>query len=150
MQKMIDLGKYPVKKYHARELTNQQITFCEAYIAGEMASKAAQIAGYKSPARAAQYLLSTNRIKRYIAKQQPRIQKLPVTVEYKTSKLQHIVEQAIPDDEPLTKHVDIGIKAIQELNKMQGHYSPTQVQQVTVEASIEDIRNAQKEYKKEY
>jgi phage terminase small subunit len=142
-----------VRKYRPRNITTQQLLFCEAYLAEQSAGKAARIVGYKSPDRAATHLLQCKRIKDYLNKRQKSLINVGLTFEKKMAKLTQIIDTTIPDeinvDNIKQVSFDTGIKAIAEANKMSGHYAPTQVQQVTIEASMEDIRNAKASYKKE-
>ena len=140
---------YTIKKYKPRELTEQQLVFCEAYLAGETQTYSAVLAGYKSPKRAGSSLLMCKRIITYLDKRQSQLSKVPITFEDKAERLMHVVSEAIPLNSELTKQVDTGIKAIAELNKMQGHYAPAQVQTVQVDATLEDIRNARQQYKQD-
>lgn len=130
----------PIKIYRPRDLTKQQLAFCEAYLSGETPSNAARMAGYKSVARAGSYLLQTKRIKDYLNKREKQIVDVPVTFEAKAAALKHVVDEAIPLNQPLTRNVETGIKAIQELNKMQGHYAPTQSKNLNVNVQAEADR----------
>lgn len=153
---------YPVsyfkKRYNKSELTPQQIAFCEAYLSGESASKSARIAGYKSESRASNYLLRTKRIKDYLASQHKRFAFVKLTLESKLNKLAHIIDRTIPDDDNLPCDYNTGIKAIAEANKIQGHYAPTQNQNLNVSVktdvdtakSIADGLNKLDRYKQDF
>ena len=147
---------HSVRQYRPRNLTEQQLKFCEVYLAENNLSLAAKAAGYKSPDRSAQMLMKCKRIQEYLNKRQSQFVRVPITFEYKISKLANIIETAIPDDlKDRTSDtmpvlgVSIGLQAIAEANKMQGHYAPDKVQSVNINASIEDIRNVRNEYKSE-
>lgn len=144
-------ANYTIKKYKPRELTEQQLAFCEAYLAGETQTYAATLAGYKSPKRAGSSLLSCKRIIKYLDKREEQLSKVPLTFEYKMDKLNTIIERTIPDEisDDIKTDYKTGIAAIAEANKMSGHYAPTNVQQVNVDATLEDIRNARSIYKKD-
>lgn len=145
---------YTIKKYKPRALTAQQLAFCEAYLAGESAQKSAILAGYNSPDRAASYLLRTKRIKDYLHKQQSRVVSAPITIEYKLDKLKTVVDQFIPDSDLKVNEVKVGISAIAELNRMQGHYAPDKSMNLNVnadaQATKELIERLESEHKSEY
>lgn len=149
-----NLPYYKLRRYKPRNLTEQQLRFCEAYLAEGIASRAAKMAGYKSPNRNAAALLQCKRILDYLNKREKQLTWVPITFEYKIDKLAKVIERSIPDEidngQLLMADYKAGISAIAEANKMQGHYTPTQIQQTTIEASCEDIRNSRLAYKKEY
>lgn len=149
---------YSKKMYRKKQLSPQQIKFCEAFVANEYPSVAAKIAGYKSPARASAYLLKCKRITDYIAVLIGNKVDVPVTFEKKAKVLSDLMDTAITDNIDNFKSglenniniqlVDRGLEAIKELNKMQGHYAPTQSQsvQVTVKETADKLREARKQY----
>lgn len=151
----VSQSQYKLHKYRARDLTERQILFCELYLADGLAGRAARQAGYKSPTKSANHLLKCKRILKYLNMRQKQVVSMSMTFEYKMSKLATIIDRTIPEetdnsDKIVKTDYKTGITAIAEANKMSGHYAPTQVQEVTVQASIDDIRNANASYKKEY
>lgn len=112
-----------------KELSEQLRKFCVAYVEnGNSAHKAALIAGYSEDyAKTNSFkLLRKPNVKAYINKLLEKIdKKIGVSFDYKIQKLKLAVDRALPDDEKseATINPQIGITAIAELNKMQGHYS---------------------------
>ena len=129
-------ANYQVKKYRQRELSKQQLIFCETYLAEGIAGKAARIAGYRSPYRSGNALLKCKRILDYLNKRESKMVTVPVTFESKLSDLDHIMKQSIHPEEG-TPDFNTGIKAIAEANKMQGHYAPSESKSLNVNVDID-------------
>lgn len=70
------------------------------------------------------------------------------TVDYKLHLLNRIAEQCINPDNVI-KNGDTAIKAIDVMAKIQGHYAPANINVQSITTTIEDIRNARKEYVKD-
>lgn len=156
---MREFKYYPTKKYRPRDLTEQQLMFCEAYLAEGIGGKAASIAGYKNPSRAGGYLLQTKRIKDYLAHRMKSLSDVGVTYEKKLGKIKTVIDSFIPEEGELKPDkVKVGLSAIQEANRMQGHYAPTQNQNLNVNLngdidSAKEIAarlNSKNRYKKDY
>lgn len=142
----------PSKHYRDKDLTPQQIQFCHAFIAEGIGGIAARIAGYKNPSKAASYLLSTKRIKRYLDRHLPDKVNCSITFESKLNALDILMDKAITqnirEDKVNVPLLDRGLKAIEIANTMQGHNAPTQSQSVTVnvKATQDKMLEAKKAY----
>lgn len=131
------------KKY----LSEQERKFCISYLTnGQVMQKAALAAGYSE-----QYalknsfrLLQKPDVKDYIEKRLEQMDKeLGVTFEWKVKKLKNVVDRAIPDDEIESDlAATVGISAIQELNKMQGHHSAEKhvTTNLNVDTDVENVK----------
>ncbi len=143
---------YSQKTYRKKDLSPQQIKFCEAFVAHEYPSSAAKIAGYRSPARASAYLLKTKRITDHIGYLIGKTVNVPVTYESKLNVLDRLMDKAIAQqmtqEKPNVALIDRGLEAIDMMNKMQGHYAPEQSQSVNinVKATQDKMLEAKKAY----
>lgn len=113
------------KRIHLNE---RERKFCIAYLTnGQVMQQAALTAGYSEEyaAKNSFRLMQKPYIKDYIEKRLAQMDKeLGVTFEWKVKKLKSVIDRAIPDDEIESDlSASVGISAIQELNKMQGHHS---------------------------
>ena len=140
----------PLKTQPKRKPTIRQIKFINYYLEIGNASKAAELAGYKAKdLDSFSYTLLTKPYMRdLIGKRQNELAKASeISIERKSQLLWTLAQRSMNMEDK----EEIVIKAIAELNKMYGHYAPEQknVQTVTIEASLTDIRNARLEYKKD-
>ncbi len=117
------------KKTRSRGLTILQEKYAHAYVGNDgKRLEAAITAGY-SPASARIAATKNMRDKKVIALidklKKGEMQKLSVDYDSKLKKLWKIVEISVPDAAQTLEDIDAmaGVKAIAELNKMQGHYS---------------------------
>lgn len=67
-----------------------------------------------------------------------------MTKEWVAERLMHIVQMAI-----MKERFDSAIRALEEVNKMGGNYAAQKIDINNTQRSIEDIRNARLEYKKD-
>jgi phage terminase small subunit len=144
----------------AKKLTLQQQNFVKLFIQTSNAKQSLIQAGFKCkhPDRYAHQLLKKPQIQELLEKTRSEVQKkTEVTFEWKVQKLQEIIDrslnQHLQDDDGSGKKLvlsDTAIKAIAELNKMQGHYAPEKRENLNVNTSLENIRRVRDEYKKEY
>ena len=144
----IHYGNKKKRRPRRTKITEQQIKFCEAYLEhGQNAKRAAEIADYsviKCP-NIGSIILHKKVVKKYL---QNRVYKLrrhqQLTVEKKLDKLNIVIDAAIPDNTKSIKDLHaIGIAAIAESNKMQGHYAPEK--SITAKFNIntdKDLREA--------
>lgn len=108
-------------------------------------------AGYQSKDhadKAAHVLVTRNPLKAHLEYFSKELSKL-ITPEYIATKLNKIADNSINKDEPQFYNPEIAIKAYDQVNKIRGYYASTNVNVNTINASIEDLRNARNEYKKE-
>jgi phage terminase small subunit len=136
-----------------KPLTPKQYTFCTAYIKnGFNAYQAALTAGYsKSYATCKSgFLVEHPLIKdRIMDAYQRADNKLIVSWEWKIKKLQLIIDAICPDDpdHPIKLgHARTAIQAISELNKMSGDYAPDRRLNMTVNATLDKLTDARKQY----
>lgn len=132
----------------ALKLTEHQQLFLKQYLVLGNATEALLATGYKGkhPAKAASQLMHKPFVKQAIEKNRLKVeQKTLVTFEWKVNKLQEIIDQAQSSEQ----YRD-AVAAMAELNKMQGHYAPEKQVNYNVDVTLENIRNARLEYKKEY
>jgi phage terminase small subunit len=130
-------------------LLPQQALMLNYILDGDNYTEAYRKAGYTSQyaKQAATVLVSRNPLKAHLDYFFHEMAKI-VTPEYLINKLVSITERAIDINSPF-QNGELAIKAIAELNKMQGNYAQQTVNVNTISASIEDLRNARNEYKKE-
>jgi phage terminase small subunit len=122
---------------YSNGLTTMQMKFCNHYLAnGHKANLAAETAGYKSKAlNKGDQVLKHPLVQKYLANRIKQLQKnVEVTVDWKMGKLVNITERT-EDGKP-----QVAISAISELNKMQGHYAPTQVQQTNLNLDLDVLK----------
>jgi phage terminase small subunit len=121
----------------ANGMSLMQLKFCNEYLAnGLKADLAAEKAGYKSKAKnKGDQILKVDCVKRYLSSRIKNLQKnIEVTVDWKMKKLVGIVERT-EEEKP-----NIAISGISEMNKMQGHYAPTQTQNVNLNLDFDVIK----------
>ena len=127
-------------------LNKRQIKFCEEYLRnGRKGGAAAKYAGYeRQPYSRSSALLKDPKIKDYLnSRVQEVIEVVRLDYDFKIKKLKQIIDIAIPDNlERITKEVVVGLQALAEANKMQGHYSAEK--HVNLNANI-DLTPEQKE-----
>jgi phage terminase small subunit len=131
-------------------LLPQQLTMLNAIMDGDNYTDAYRKAGYKSEhaKQAAFVLVNRDPLKAHLDYFYTMLAK-QITPEWITERLTKITEMTMDANNPLTRNPDTTIKAIAELNKMQGNYAQQTVQVNNVHASIDDVRNAINSYKKE-
>lgn len=128
------------------QLKPRQIRFLNYLFSGKSTPDAYKLAGYKKKhADTASYrLMTTPPVSIYVQLCRDKMKPI-ATFADKVNRLWEIAS------DPLNR--EIAIKAIAELNKMQGDIAPTQTQSTMVNisttATLEDIRNARLEYKKD-
>jgi hypothetical protein len=73
---------------------------------------------------------------------------LAITIKDKCHYLMRIVNDILPRDGtiPVRKHYDQAMRALDMLNKMQGHYMPDKKLSVTVDATKERLLEAKRVY----
>lgn len=143
----------------------KQKIFATEYIKnGFDAGKAAVAAGYSEvhAKHNASRLLNYPHIKKFIDTYlKTKAKKMDITYEWKLKKLGKLIHRAIPDDdeagiEAVTKTGSIGISAISEANRMQGHHSAEKHinASVSVDADLkqvqEEIERINKVHEREY
>lgn len=141
-----------------KNLTPKEKLFCKAYLAnGFNGTQAAITAGYseKCARQIATRLLTKVHIKQYLQKRMEKIeQKLDMTVEWKLEKLKKCIELSLPeiDGETVLANHNALLGAINESNKMQGHYAPEKHQNTNLNADMEkdQLDELLKQYEKEY
>ena len=134
-------------------LLPQQQRMLSFILQGDNYTQAYRKAGYTSDeyaGRAAFILVSRNPLKAHLEYFMRQAAK-EITVHWKALKLRQIIENALqtPDEEEVISRYDgeLAVKAIAELNKMQGDYAASVTQVNNIHASIQDVRNAKLEYK---
>lgn len=142
-----------MSKKRVTTLTAKQYAFCQEYIRnGYNVKQACLSAGYSEAVANAGggKLLHNPLIQERISQSLHRAeQKLSITWEYKLNKLKRIVDEYIPDDKTVAlipEQVREGLKAIAELNKMNGDYAPDKRISMTVEATQHKLIEAKKQY----
>lgn len=138
------LSKLDIDTSDLPDLKPRQIRFLNYYFAGKTRVEAYKLAGYKHKQAdsAAWRLCNTDPVQKYIKLCKEKMKPI-ATYADKVNLLWEIANNS--------HEKDIAIKAISELNKMQGDIAPIQTQSVHINtnATLEDIRNARLEYKKE-
>lgn len=164
-----------MRVYRTRELTSdRQRIYFNARCEGATPLEAARFAGYPHPEKNWNKVENSKRMKHMLSKHAPKVFNV-ATPDWKVNKLVKVVERHIPDELPESVEMmgedgkpvlrignqpdaRTGIAAIAELNKMQGHYAPTQNQNVNVNVSA-DMKeakeiaarlNSKNRYKKDY
>lgn len=137
------------------ELTQLQYNFVKNYISnGFNCEQACIAAGYdKHYARTTGYYLPQHPvIKPLVEKAKDRardtiINKLALSIEKRLLHLKHVMEDCIPLDQPVDdKRANIGIKAIQEINKMTGDYAPDKRLALTVDLTKDKLKEIKRMY----
>ena len=72
---------------------------------------------------------------------------LGITIKTKGQWLLQLIEDVLDPNDPKRDYYKDAIKAIQELNKMQGHHMPTRSVSVTLDATKEKLLEVQRQYK---
>ena len=134
-------------------LNLRQQRFLQEYLKTGNATQAYRDTNYgssKYPDRASFGLINRSPLKEHIDyfKEKSRV----IDKDWILEKLELIIQKSLdPETENRRTNGETAIKALQELNKMGGHYAPTQVDNrtVSVNADVEDIRNAMLIYKKD-
>lgn len=140
-----------------KTLTEMQHNFVLNYIRnGFNAYQAAVSSGYsEDTAKAEAYkILAKPLVKQHVIKaqevvNQTRIKQLYITMDRKAKLLMRIINDVIPKDksiEPKREYYKDAIKAIQELNKMQGDYAPERRLSLTVDATKDKLKEVKKQY----
>lgn len=137
------------------ELLPQQRLMLNYILEGNNYTQSYRLAGYSSKehaGKAAWHMISHHPLKAWLEYYSKAIAQ-QITPEWKASKLRQIIENSLQPtfegEHISTYNPEIAIKAIAELNKMAGDYATTATQVNHVHASIEDIRNARLDYKKD-
>lgn len=138
------------------KLTQMQYNFTQNYISnGFNAYRAAIDAGYSESFALvkAGSLVDKPEIKTRIERAYARIEdrlelELSITIADKAKALASIVYDILPQDgsEPKRKLYNEAMKAIDMLNKMQGHYMPDKKLSVTVDATKEKLKEVKRLY----
>lgn len=126
-----------------RELTAKQLLFLKFYFETNNATQATIKAGYsaRTAGSASAQLLRNPAIQEAIVKYKNNIrERTIVTFQDKADLLWEMSHD--PNIDPNAR-----IKAIQELNKMQGHLAPDKQITVNVDSTLEQLKQAQLEYK---
>jgi phage terminase small subunit len=129
------------------ELLPQQQLMLHYIICGDNYTDAYKKAGYTCldhAKQAAWQLVTRNPLKAHIDYYFKELSKI-ITPEYIKARLQYISERALQDD----RQLETGIKALAEINKMQGNYANNGQTNIQINTSIEDIRRAKSEYIKD-
>lgn len=139
-----------------KPLSEQQHVFVTNYIKnGYNAYGAALEAGYSQSMAQTQAYKMVNRphIKDRIDKAMSKLvdkqdRSIMITIQDKANLLQRIIDDVIPKDgsEPKRQYYKDALKAIAELNKMQGDYMPERRLSVTVDATKDKLKDVSKAY----
>lgn len=145
----------------ARKMTLRQRKFSHVYlISNGNRIKALREAGYKpkpgSEKQLAYRILNSRPVKKYINRVADKMEKdFGITLDWKIFKLKRIVNFCVPDDEdkPVIDGA-VGVKAIAELNKMQGDYAPVRNENtnanINADAEIKDMQELIKQHQRDY
>lgn len=142
----------PKKSRRVDSLTSRQYEFVKHYIKnGFNAKQACLSAGYSEGTSntMGSKLLNNPVIKAMLGRSLERAEdKLLITFEYKLSKLKRIIDQYVPDEGDIGSHeqANVVIRAIAELNKMNGDYAPDKQLRLTVDTTRGRLIDARKEY----
>lgn len=143
-----------------KELTEQDLpplvnlrqqNFLVYLISGYSLTNAYINAGYESELHAgksAWQLANTSPIKDHLDWHRKQIAN-SINPEWILSRYAKLIDDSMNEDKPHLYDPEIAIKAMQELTKIKGMYAPTNFNVQTVSASIDDIRNAMLEYKRD-
>jgi hypothetical protein len=134
------------------KLLPQQQIMLKHILDGNNYTDAYRLAGYSSEdhtGKAAWFLVTRNPLKAHLEYFRRELAKL-ITPEYLLTKLNTIADNATNVFNPLAINPDTAIKAIDVINKMQGNYAKNEGITINnLNTSLEDIRNARLEYKKD-
>lgn len=140
-------------------VTIKQRKFVTNYIQnGLNGAKAIRDAGYETDAVNSTTLacqtLKHPAVKKLVEKEVRRLEKdFGLTFDYKIKKLKKILDNTIPDDDCATpEHYRVGISAISELNKMQGHHAAEKRVNLNLQtdANIDQLRSVMDELVKKH
>jgi phage terminase small subunit len=128
------------------KLNPKQLLFLQTYLKIGNATKAMQLAGYKTkyPNKIAGRLLENPLIKSAVGKsRQESLAKTQVDFEWVINRLKENALKAINDN-----NVDASTRALAEINKMLGNYAPekTQSTHVNIDATLEEVRLLSEQY----
>lgn len=140
-----------------KKLNPQQKAFAEAYVTnGCNAYQAALDAGYSestaivSSGEMTRHPVIKETIDRALAQLNEEVaERLGITVIHKAELLSRMMYDIMPKDPsqpPLRAHYKDLIKAMTELNKMQGHYMPDRKVSLTLKATQESLAEAKRVY----
>jgi phage terminase small subunit len=139
-----------------KPLTPMQYVFCSEYIKnGFNAYKAALTAGYSESyanCKAGELIKHPNiqerLVKAYEKMETKQLDKLAISFTDKANILLSIINDIIPKDgsEPKRQYYKDAIKAMSELNKMQGDYAPDKRMNMTINATLDKLQEARKAY----
>lgn len=139
-------------------ISNKQLIFCENFSIGKTAVESARIAGYKANSdrslrSIASKILSTKCVRKYLEERKGEIQKnTHTTLEYVTENLTSIIERCskslYSEGSPKTRELDLVIRALDQYNKIYGHYLPERHINVNVDAT--GIQDLVSKYEKQY
>lgn len=143
------------------KMSIRQRRFCHIYLKnGGDAKKAVVEAGYNpNPLYVKQLgykILNTPAVKLYVEKAIRKMEKdFGITFDWKLKKLKRVVDDNIPDaEEKPIIDANVGVKAIAELNKMQGDYAVAKSENtnlnVHTDAEIKDVQELIKQNEREY
>lgn len=131
-----------------KKLNEQERKFCVEYVKNNNnAFQAALAAGYseENAFKNSFRFLKRPHIKEYVDNLLEKIdKKVGVSLEWKINKLRLAVERSLPDEEEKAKiNPQIGITAIAELNKMQGHHSAEKLvtTNLNVDTDIDNVKS---------
>lgn len=136
-------------------LTARQRKFVLEYLKNGGNGAAAIIsAGYetKNPAVRANTLLEAPHVKDFLNNRRSILNRRALlTAEDKLERLQHVMNRAIPLHEDLKskEEVELGLKAMDMSNRMQGHYAADKQVNVNIDSTLEKVRELTQELIKE-
>lgn len=137
-----------------KPLTQMQYNFCSNYIKnGFNVKQAALDAGYSDyyARTKANYLIEIPSIRTRVERAYQKAESnLGMDWQWKLKKLKRVIDAYIPDEGEIalnTFETSVAIKALAELNKMQGDYAPDKRISMTVDATQGRLIEARKQYK---
>ena len=152
---LIPFNDNPIAPIQADEnvlppLNDRQSAMLNHIIAGASYVQAYLKAGYTSefPDKAAWDVINKSPIKLYLGEYRKTIAQ-SITPDYVVNKLNQIADNATDINKPAQYNPDNAIKALDMVAKIGGYYAAQRVDLHTINATIEDIRNARAEYKQE-
>lgn len=133
------------------KLTDYQESFVANYINnGGDVRNACLSAGYSESfaSSRAYHLLKVPAIKDLIDQaNEDLLTRLKVTLADKVKKLRAIIDDVLPENgEPKREYYKDALKAIEQLNKMSGHYMPEKRVSFTVDATKDKLKDIRKQY----
>lgn len=142
-EKILNIDELP-------KLLPQQMAMLNYIYEGDNYIDAYRKAGYKAihAMQSAFCLINRNPLKAHLENYYRLIAKA-ITPEYITSRLNDIVNLTTNINTPAGFNPDTAIKAMQEINKMMGNHKQHAIHINNVHATVEDIRNAKREYLKD-